>query len=103
LNWHKAQGLEFFHFGVKPSSQGEPPEQEHQCVYNTTDAAIMALAFFLVLLAPPTLSPAMFIPAQKYVALEKQKMMLFEYGQTFKLHKRSRAELLRASVEYSEN
>jgi hypothetical protein len=63
----------------------------------------MVLAFFLVLLAPPTLSPAMFTPAQKYVALEKQKMMLFEYGQTFKLHKRSRAELLRASVEYSEN
>jgi hypothetical protein len=32
-------------------------------------------------------------PVQKYVALEKQKMMLFEYGQPFKLHKRSRAEL----------
>ena len=58
----------------------------------------MVLAFFLVLLAPPTLSPAIFKPAQKYVALEKQKMMLFEYGQPFKLHKRSRAELYKATV-----
>ena len=63
----------------------------------------MVLAFFLVLLAPPTISTAMLTPVQKYVALEKQKMMLFEYGQPFKLHKRSRAELLRASAEYSEN
>jgi len=40
----------------------------------------------------------MFTPVQKYVALEKQKMMLFEYGQPFKLHKRSRAELYKATV-----
>jgi hypothetical protein len=58
----------------------------------------MALAFFLVLLAPPTLSPAMFTPVQKYIALESQKIMLFEYGQPFKLHKRSRTELYKASV-----
>ncbi len=60
----------------------------------------MVLAFFLVLLAPLTLSPAMFTPVQKYVALEKQKMMLFEYGQPFKLHKRSRAELYKATVAH---
>ncbi|MEY3937520.1 MAG: hypothetical protein RL659_361 [Pseudomonadota bacterium] len=83
---------------MKPSSQGEPAKPEHQCVYKTTDAAIMVLAFFLVLLAPPTLSPAIFTPVQKYVALEKQKMMLFEYGQPFKLHKRSRAELYKATA-----
>ena len=58
----------------------------------------MVLAFFLVLLAPPTLSSATFTPVQKYVALEKQKMMLFEYGQPFRLHKRSRAELYKATV-----
>jgi hypothetical protein len=58
----------------------------------------MVLAFFLVLLAPPALSPVMITPVQKYVALEKQKMMLFEYGQPFKLHKRSRAELYKATV-----
>jgi len=38
----------------------------------------------------------MFTPVKKYVALEKQKIMLFEYGQPFKLHKRSRAELYKA-------
>lgn len=58
----------------------------------------MVLAFFLVLLAPPTLSPVMFTPVKKYVALEKQKIILFEYGQPFKLHKRSRAELYKATV-----
>ncbi len=42
----------------------------------------------------------MFTPVQKYVALEKQKMMLFEYGQPFKLHKRSRAELYKATVDH---
>jgi hypothetical protein len=41
---------------------------------------------------------ACFTPVQKYVALENQKMMLFEYGQPFKLHKRSRAELYKATV-----
>ena len=58
----------------------------------------MVLAFFLVLLAPPTLSPAMFTPVQKYVALESQKIMLFEYGLMFKMHKRSRAELYKATL-----
>jgi hypothetical protein len=38
------------------------------------------------------LSSAMFTPVQKYVALESQKIMLFEYGLMFKLHKRSRAD-----------
>jgi hypothetical protein len=41
----------------------------------------------------------MFTPVQKYVALESQKIMLFEYGLMFKLHKRSRAELYKATVE----
>ena len=59
----------------------------------------MVLAFLLILWAPPTLSCAMFTPAQKYVALESQKIMLFEYGLTFKLHKRNRAELYKATVE----
>jgi hypothetical protein len=43
---------------------------------------------------------ASFTPVQKYVALEKQKMMLFEYGQPFKLHKRSRGELYKATVAH---
>lgn len=59
----------------------------------------MVLAFLLLLWAPPTLSSAMFTPVQKYVALESQKIMLFEYGLMFKLHKRSRAELYKATVE----
>ncbi len=41
-----------------------------------------------------------FTPVEKYVALEKQKMMLFEYGQPFKLHKRSRAEQYKATVAH---
>jgi hypothetical protein len=52
----------------------------------------MGLAFLLILWAPLTLSSAMFTPVQKYVALESQKIMLFEYGLMFKLHKRSRAD-----------
>jgi hypothetical protein len=59
----------------------------------------MVLAFLLIFWVPPTLSFAMFTPVQKYVALESQKIMLFEYGLMFKLHKRSRAELYKATVE----
>jgi hypothetical protein len=58
----------------------------------------MVLVFLLILWAPPSISSAMFTPVQKYVALESQKLMLFEYGLMFKLHKRSRAELYKASV-----
>ena len=56
----------------------------------------LALLVFFWFLPPATLTA--FTPVQKYVALESQKLMLFEYGQPFKLHKRSRAELYRASV-----
>ncbi len=59
----------------------------------------MVLAFFLVLWAPPAASFGTLTPVQKYVALENQKMMLFEYGKPFKLHKRSRAELYKAAAE----
>ena len=38
------------------------------------------------------------IPAQRYIALESQKTMLFEYGQPFKLHRRSRAEMYNAAL-----
>jgi hypothetical protein len=57
---------------------------------------VLSLFLFFWLLPPATLT--VFTPVQKYVALESQKLMLFEYGQPFKLHKRSRAELYRASV-----
>jgi hypothetical protein len=58
----------------------------------------MALALFLSFWSLPPLTLTAFTPVQKYVALENQKMMLFEYGQPFKLHKRSRAELYKATV-----
>ena len=38
------------------------------------------------------------MPAERYIALESQKMMLFEFGQTFKLHRRSRAEMYNATI-----
>jgi hypothetical protein len=41
-----------------------------------------------------------FTPVNKSVALESQKLMLFEYGQTFKLHRRSRIELYLASLKH---
>jgi hypothetical protein len=58
----------------------------------------MVLSLFFFLSSLPAGSIVSFTPVQKYVALEKQKMMLFEYGQPFKLHKRSRAELYKATV-----
>ena len=61
-------------------------------------AATMVLSFFLFFWSLPPVTMASFAPVQKYVALENQKMMLFEYGQPFKLHKRSRAELYKATV-----
>jgi hypothetical protein len=56
----------------------------------------MSLCLALLFLTP-SIQAGVFIPAQRYVALESQKVMLFEYGQTFKLHRRSRAELYAAS------
>jgi hypothetical protein len=53
-----------------------------------------------MLFLTPSIQAGVFIPAQRYVALESQKMMLFEYGQPFKLHKRSRAELYKATVAH---
>jgi len=38
--------------------------------------------------------------AMRHIALESQKMMLFEYGQPFKLHRHSRAELYNASIKH---
>ncbi len=58
----------------------------------------MALSLLLFFWFLPPVTMASFTPVQKYVALESQKMMLFEYGQPFKLHKRSRAELYKATV-----
>ena len=60
----------------------------------------MVLSLFLFFWSIPPVTMASFTPVQKYVALEKQKMMLFEYGQPFKLHKRSRAELYKATVDH---
>jgi hypothetical protein len=57
---------------------------------------LVALALFLVF---PPVAPGVFTPAQRYVALESQKLHLFEYGQPFKLHRRSRAELYSASIQ----
>lgn len=57
--------------------------------------------FFAVIiyLWAPTLPAISFTPVQRHVALETQKSMLFEYGQPFKLHRRSRVELLTASMQ----
>lgn len=57
---------------------------------------LVALALFLVF---PPVEPGLFTPAQRYVALESQKLQLFEYRQPFKLHRRSRAELYSASIQ----
>ena len=59
---------------------------------------VMILSLLLFFLSLPPSTMVNFTPVQKYVALENQKMMLFEYGQPFKLHKRSRAELYKATV-----
>ncbi len=55
----------------------------------------LALALFLVL---PPLTPGLFTPAQRFIALDTQKLQLMEYGQAFKLHRRSRAELFNAAL-----
>ena len=60
----------------------------------------MVLSLFLFFWCLPPVTMVSITPVQKYVALEKQKMMLFEYGQPFKLHKRSRAELYKATVAH---
>jgi hypothetical protein len=69
-----------------------PPE------ISTFSEAAMVLSLFLFFVFLPHGTITGITPVQKYVALEKQKMMLFEYGQPFKLHKRSRAELYKATV-----
>ena len=58
----------------------------------------MVLAFFLVLWAPSVVSLSSLTPVQKYIALENQKVLLFDYGKPFKLHKRTRAELFKAAA-----
>lgn len=58
----------------------------------------MFVAFALFLVFPPVI-PGLFTPAQRFVALETQKLQLFEYGQPFKLHRRSRAELFAAATQ----
>jgi len=57
----------------------------------------MFLSLALLLLTPP-IQAGVFKPAQRYIALESQKTILFEYGRTFKPHKRSRAEMYNAAV-----
>jgi hypothetical protein len=53
----------------------------------------------LIIYLSATLPPGSITPVQRHVALESQKSILFEYGQPFKLHRRSRAELLTASLQ----
>jgi hypothetical protein len=81
-----------------PGSQGELGLQHHRPEITTLGTTSMTLALFLFFWFVPPATLTVFTPVQKYVALESQKLMLFEYGQPFKLHKRSRAELYRASV-----
>ena len=64
--------------------------------YNSM-GCLMFLSLALVLLTPP-IQVGVFTPAERYIALESQKTMLFEYGRPFKLHKRSRAEMYNAAV-----
>jgi hypothetical protein len=58
----------------------------------------MILALIIYLWGP-TKPANLFTPVHRHIALETQKSMLFEYGQPFKLHRRSRAELLNASLQ----
>jgi hypothetical protein len=46
----------------------------------------------------PPLPPGLFTPAQRLIALESQKLQWMKYGQAFKLHRRSRAELFNAAM-----
>jgi len=57
----------------------------------------MFLSLALVLLTP-TIQAGVFIPAQRCIALESQKTMLFEYGRPFQLHRRSRTEMYNAAA-----
>jgi len=55
----------------------------------------ISLALWLL---TPQIQAVFLIPAQRYIALESQKTMLFDYVQPFKLHRRSRAEMYNAAV-----
>jgi hypothetical protein len=83
---------------IPNGSSLEPELQHHALEITNFNKATMALSLFLFFWPLPPATMTCFSPVQKYVALEKQKMMLFEYGQPFKLHKRSRAELYKATV-----
>ena len=83
---------------IPVGSLGELGLQHHRPEITTLGTTSMTLALFLFFWSPPPATLSVFTPVQKYVALESQKMMLFEYGQPFKLHKRSRAELYKATV-----
>ena len=74
----------------------------HQHAHEITKfrKATMVLSLFLFFWSIAPVTMGSYTPVQKYVALEKQKMMLFEYGQPFKLHKRSRGELYKATVAH---
>lgn len=54
---------------------------------------------FLVFTLLPTYPLGLPTPPQQYIALESQKMMLFDYGQPFKLHRRTRTELYYATIK----
>jgi|688.fasta_scaffold428489_2 hypothetical protein len=83
---------------ISKGSLGELGQRHHRPEITTLGTTSMTLALFLFFWFVPPATLTVFTPVQKYVALESQKLMLFEYGQPFKLHKRSRAELYRASV-----
>jgi len=57
----------------------------------------MFVALALFLLVPPV-APGLFTPAQRFIALETQKLQLLEYVQPFQLHRRSRIELFNAAM-----
>lgn len=59
----------------------------------------VALALFYWI---PPIDPDLFLPVHRHVALESQKLMLFEYGQSFKLHRRSRSELYQATLKHAD-
>jgi hypothetical protein len=83
---------------ISKGSLGELGQRHHRPEITTLGTTSMTLALFLFFRPLPPATLAVFTPVQKYVALESQKIGLFEYGQPFKLHKRSRAELYQAAV-----
>ncbi|WP_295550882.1 hypothetical protein [Limnohabitans sp. Rim8] len=83
---------------LQPGSLGEPQGRDHRLEITTFRTVAMVLSLFLFFWSHPPVVLTSMTPVQKYVALERQKLMLFEYGQPFKLHKRSRAELYMAAV-----